>query len=244
MNDELTTTLISGWGAPVSMIAPVTGTDADHTDPHSLDDDLIHPSDTVDDAAARLLEEAPASSVWVGWSLGAQIAVAAAHQAPDRVQGVVTLCATPCFVEREGWPCGMDRTTFQEFYKAARQTTEREWHRFMLLQVRGDRRESQARRHLRRWLHAGPPTDDATLIQTLVWLAELDQRERWRSLPVPSLHLFGDCDQLVHADTASHLRSEGLNSGLIPDMAHWPWGDYTDDVAERIDRFYHEDIAP
>lgn len=54
-----------------------------------------------------LLARAPSRALWLGWSLGGSLALAAAARAPERVSGLMLLAATPCFVQRDAWPWAM-----------------------------------------------------------------------------------------------------------------------------------------
>ncbi len=56
----------------------------------------------ADDIAARLQ---PGSHL-AGWSLGAQLALAVAARAPDKVGKLVLVAGTTSFVQRERWPHG------------------------------------------------------------------------------------------------------------------------------------------
>src|SRR5436190_1638834 len=56
---------------------------------------------------ARVLQCCPARAVFVGWSLGGQLALELAATAPERVTALVTICSNPRFVATQDWP-GMD----------------------------------------------------------------------------------------------------------------------------------------
>lgn len=243
-------TLISGWGAPVSMIAPWVEGLSDDIRYVSLDDELLAQSRTADDAAARILERTEAPRLFIGWSLGGQIAASAAEQMPEKVRGLVTICSTPSFVERRDWPVGMASSEFESFRSGLERAFLKQWKRFMLLQVRGSDQaashqkkldsEADDRRALQRWLEAGPGVSERNLARSLDWLGQLDQRELWKRLEVPAIHLFAERDRLVDLDTASVLRAQSLDCRVLDGVPHWPRGEAGDRIARILTEFVHE----
>ncbi|WP_165855456.1 alpha/beta fold hydrolase [Marinobacter sp. JSM 1782161] len=230
--------LISGWGAPVSMIEPwVDGSTYDVTSV-SLDTSSVGPSANVDELADRLMEGRDDRPLLVGWSLGGLVAMAMARRAPDRIRGVITVASTPCFVARDDWPTAMPPDTFDRFRQGLAQNAPRHWRRFLGLMVHGLADDKAARQSLRPWLDAGPQTDDVTLGQTLEWLADTDQRDDWANPVVPTRHLFGERDALVPPACASAF--DGNGGQRISDMAHWPTGLALSRVAREIEEFDHE----
>ena len=92
--------MVHGWTCDHGAMAPVAAAfpEADST----LVDLLGHgrspkaDSYAIADQAAAALEATAGRAVWVGHSMGAQVALEAARQAPDRVAGVVLL--DPAFI--------------------------------------------------------------------------------------------------------------------------------------------------
>lgn len=141
----------------------------------------------------EILDYCPRQAVYVGWSLGGQLAIALAAQFPQRVRAVVTLCTNPRFVASEGWP-GMDQGEFRVFGNSMTTHPTAALQRFDTLQAAGS---NQARTLLRqlRALRQRPPS--GTLQAGLAWLATLDLRETLSSLDQPQLHLLAGQDALV-----------------------------------------------
>ncbi|MBK6510180.1 MAG: malonyl-ACP O-methyltransferase BioC [Haliea sp.] len=135
----------------------------------------------------------PPKAVYVGWSLGGQLAIELAAQYPQRVQALITLCSNPRFVAEEGWP-GMDADEFRAFTHSVATDPTAALQRFDTLQVTGSSRTRGLLRQLRS-LRQLPPSD--ALLAGLAWLATLDARETLSSLDQPRLHLLAEDDALV-----------------------------------------------
>lgn len=68
----------------------------------------------LDELAGVILSGLP-PAVWMGWSLGGLVALAAALQQPEKVQRMIMVGATPCFSEQEGWECGVSHSAQRAF---------------------------------------------------------------------------------------------------------------------------------
>ncbi len=152
---------------------------------------------------------APDRAVYVGWSLGGQLALELARRRPDRVSAVVTLCSNPRFIAGEGWP-GMDPDAFAAFRSLSASDPAAALDRFNSLQVRGGGRSRELLRRLR---GMRVPGESGGLQAGLDWLQGLDQRALLAELPQPRLHLFASGDELVPADCAP--RVAGFGGGRI-----------------------------
>ena len=64
---------------------------------------------------AGILECCPEQAVYVGWSLGGQLAIELALHEPQRVLAVVTVCSNPRFVATGDWP-GMGADVFNRLF--------------------------------------------------------------------------------------------------------------------------------
>lgn len=143
-----------------------------------------------------IVAAAPPRAVYLGWSLGGQLATALAVREPGRVAALVTLCSNPCFVARHDWP-GMADDQLRVFRRDYSNHPERTLRRFDSLQVEGAGAPRQLLRQLRALrTHAPGPG----LLAGLDWLAELDQRRSLAGLALPQLHLPGASDGFLPAD--------------------------------------------
>jgi len=155
---------------------------------------------------AAVLGAAPPQAVYMGWSLGGQLALALAARHPDRVSAVLAVCSNPCFIGRSDWP-GMPLTDFDGFEAAYRAAPAAGLRRFASLQVQGAPRP----RELLRQMPELPPVAGPQLLPGLDWLRELDQRALLPALQQPQLHLLAERDGLVPIALAPAL--EKLLSG-------------------------------
>ena len=69
------------------------------------------------EVAGEILARVP-EAAWIGWSLGGLVTLAAAIQQPQRVQKAILVGATPSFVRRPGWDCGVDSRACRAFSEA------------------------------------------------------------------------------------------------------------------------------
>lgn len=143
------------------------------------------------------LDAAPDRALWVGWSLGGQLAVQAALAAPERVTGLGLIATTPCFVQRTDWPLGMPDATFSSFANALIQDPEPTLMRFLALQVKGDTEARKTMKQLRGAVNNRPMASSEGLRQGLELLRDTDLRDRLAGLRCRQVWLLGQRDTLV-----------------------------------------------
>ncbi|MBD3655258.1 MULTISPECIES: alpha/beta fold hydrolase [Marinobacter] len=219
---ELPAILLGGWAVEATMVAPVLNDWPGPVTVVSLDEELLLGCDSVSAVADALARRYPGPGLWLGWSMGAQVAMAVAQQHPDQVRALVTLAGFPCFVQTADWPFGMEPALFRQFVSDFADNPARAWQRFLRLQIRGDGQESAARAALTPWLHRGSLLGPEALHKGLTWLAHTDQRKLWREVGIPALHLFGERDPVVSARMAEMVLPPTARAAVISGMAHWP----------------------
>lgn len=215
--------VLADWPGPVSVV--------------SLDEQLFLGCDSVSAMADVLARRYPGRRLWMGWSLGAQVAMAVAQQHPEQALAVVALAGFPRFVTTAGWPHGMEEAVFRQFVSGFADNPDRAWQRFLRLQILGDGQVSGARAALAPWLHRGSPLGPDALQKGLNWLAQTDQRELWRDARIPSLRLFGERDRVVSARMAEMPLPPKARAAVIPGMAHWPCPGSLDRVRTELTNF-------
>lgn len=153
---------------------------------------------------AEILQHSPRRAVYLGWSLGGQLALELAARHPARVAAVVTLCSNPCFVATDDWP-GMCATDLQQFSDGLSTDPVAVLRRFDSLQVAGAVRPRPLLRQLQGLRSTAPGQE---LQAGLDWLANLDQRQLPGGLSQPQLHLQAASDALVPAGLTSRLQQQ------------------------------------
>lgn len=178
----------------------------------------------LDEVAAAVGAVAPAGAAWLGWSLGGQVAMAAAA-AGLASAGLVLVATTPRFVAAPGWPCAMAPATLAGFAAALAQNCGKTVRAFLTLQLRGDPRATQLLRELLEVVRTRPEPEPAALRAGLGILAATDLRGQLTKLTQPALVIAGGRDRLVPAEAARRLAA-GLPAGklqLAPAAAHAPF---------------------
>jgi len=158
------------------------------------------------DWAAACLAVAPERAIWLGWSLGAQVAIRAALDAPDRVATLLCVAGTPRFTQGEGWPHAMAPSTLVQFARALKGDHRGTLERFLALQVQGSESGRATLRRLRERLDQAPTPDYRALETGLDLLASVDLRRQLGELACPTHWLFGDRDTLAPARARPDLQ--------------------------------------
>ena len=224
--------LVGGWAMPCALVADCVpaGRECHWLQPEQLAEPV---PDSVEQGLDWWLPGMPERAVWIGWSLGGQVAMAASQWAPERVAGVITLCSSPRFVSGPGWEEGVTATQFARFRRRLARSPQAALAYFCSLMLHGSstEQEDRARLRARQWPQ---PAEAWCLGTTLGWLEELDQRELWRQPVVPSYHLFGSQDALISASVASVMELSTHRRYQVSGMAHWPGGGFAAQVLEPL----------
>jgi pimeloyl-[acyl-carrier protein] methyl ester esterase len=203
--------LIHGWGMNAGVWAPLAKNLARDRRVHVVDlpghgaSDYDPGQRGLADWARALRLAVPSGATWVGWSLGAQIAIRAAIDAPEQVGRLVLVAGTPRFVQGDDWPHAMARATFEQFAASLAADHAGALERFLALQVRGADHARETLRSLRQEVHQRPRPRDSALDDGLQLLLETDLRLELRRLPQPTLWLLGERDTLVPAAMGDEL---------------------------------------
>jgi len=167
-----------------------------------------------------------------GWSLGGAVAVDAAVRLGSRVRGLVlTTAATPRFTRTGSFPHGGTAGDVEATVKALRADRATFLHGLYFDGVFA----MDVGEPVKRWawqlaLQASPAAD-----ASLGALAELDQRESLRALPIPALVFVGTEDGVVSPEIG-RAAAELLPAGRIVELAgcgHAPF-------LERPDAYHRE----
>jgi pimeloyl-[acyl-carrier protein] methyl ester esterase len=213
------------------------------TTPIALPGHGPHPlPETATDLAAwadLCLAAAPEHTVWLGWSLGGLVALAAALRAPERVAGLILMTATPRFVQTPDWHAAMAEATLAQFHDGLLADPAGTLDRFLALQVRGSAAARETLRTLRQELKSRPAPDPRALALGLELLRDGDLRGRLAGLECPSLWLFGSHDTLVPAAVAPAVSAllPSARVAVIRGAAHAPFLSHPEETAALIADF-------
>ncbi|MDP3637567.1 MAG: alpha/beta fold hydrolase [Azonexus sp.] len=173
----------------------------------------------ADAIAARL----PDGSTLVGWSLGAQLAIAIAVRRPAKVGKLVLIAGTASFVQRDGWPHAMPAETLAEFAAGVTADIDAMLPRFVGGFNRGDARARAVTLELLQL--ADPRPAAATLDTGLNWLRDVDLRPLAPKITAPTLLIHGANDPLMPLAAAEALAAliPGAELTIFADCAHAPF---------------------
>jgi pimeloyl-[acyl-carrier protein] methyl ester esterase len=194
--------------------------------------------------ADACLEAAPEQAIWLGWSLGGLVALAAALRAPKRVAGLILLTATPRFVTAADWTPAMPETTLAQFHDGLSLDPTGTLERFLALQVRGSDAARETLRTLRHELASRPDPDPAALSLGLDLLRDEDLRGRLPDIRCPALWLFGSHDTLVPPGAGERIEilMPGAQARIIRGAAHAPHLSHPNETAQAIASFLSEQL--
>lgn len=150
------------------------------------------------EVAGQVLASVP-PAVWVGWSLGGLVTLAAAIQQPQMVQKAILVAATPSFSRQPHWDCGVDPAAQRAFSSGLDKNLEDTLAQFWQRCFGIDRVEESL--HL---LGKSSVTDDLParddLQAGLHLLYSNDLSVKLDTCRVPALFLGGSRDRIVRAE--------------------------------------------
>ena len=174
-------------------------------------------------AAREIARQLPAQSHLCGWSLGAQLALAIAAEAPEKVSKLVLIAGTASFVQRDGWPHAMPPEMLAEFATGVAADIEAMLPRFIGGFNRGDANAKAVTLALLK--SADPRPAAPTLATGLNWLRDVDQRTMATQVKAPTLLIHGANDPLMPLAAAEALAAliPGAELAAFADCAHAPF---------------------
>lgn len=236
--------LIHGWAMHSGFFAPLSERLTPHFRVHlvdlpghgaSLERDLAL---ELDDCAQRIAAAIP-PAIWMGWSLGGLVALRAALDQPQQINGLVMIASSPRFVIDVDWPHAVAAEIFSQFSTDLSKDYRSTLDRFLALEVYGSDCARAELRELREHMFERGEPAIRVLKDGLQLLEHSDLRIELAALEVPNLWLAGARDRLIPWQ-AMQWAAEHSRQGRFERIAgggHAPFIGHADVVARAIIEF-------
>ncbi len=182
-------------------------------------------ADLARDLAALLAALRLERAVLLGWSLGAQVALAAAPLVRARLSALVLVSGTPRFTEGEGWPHGLPARGVEGLAARVRRDAPRAVARFFDGMFAAGELDGAGLARAEAIRGAVPPADPAALLSGLDVLARADLRSALSALDLPVLVVHGDRDAVCPPGASRAMAGAipGARLVLVPGAGHAPF---------------------
>ncbi len=187
--------------------------------------------------AADVAAQVPEQAIWLGWSLGGQVALQAAIEMPQRVEKLLLVGATPKFVEGGGWRSAIKQKILDDFGSELIRSRETTIGRFITLQMLGVKGGRERVQELKQALSEAP--QPGTLEAGLEILNQTDFRSRLSEITQPTHWIMGERDQLVPAN-AGEAAAAAMPHGSVATIygsGHAPFLSHAEPFIEEVVRF-------
>lgn len=180
-------------------------------------------------------------AVLLGWSLGAQVALATAPLLRGRLAGLVLVSGTPRFTEGEGWPHGQPARSVEGLALRVRRDAPRTVARFFDGMFVEGELDAAGRARAEAVRAAVPQADPGALLSGLDVLAREDLRAALPALELPVLLVHGDRDPVCPPGASRAMAAAIPRARLVelPGAGHAPFlsrpGPFRDALASFLD---------
>jgi pimeloyl-[acyl-carrier protein] methyl ester esterase len=164
-------------------------------------------------------------AVLAGWSLGAQVVLAALPLVRTRVSALALVAGTPRFTAADGWPHGLAPQTVAALAHRLRRDPERAVGRFFEGMFAEGELDARARARVRALRAAIPLPDPASAQAGLDVLAREDLRPSLAAADLPVLLLHGERDAICPAGAARAMAGvlPRARLAILPGAGHAPF---------------------
>jgi pimeloyl-[acyl-carrier protein] methyl ester esterase len=200
---------------------------------------------TLERIADTLATGAPKRCSVIGWSLGAQVALTWASRAPQQIDRLALIAATPCFTQHPDWPHAVSREVMRQFSSAIKRDCPSVLRRFVALQSLGDTQAVRVAHRLRSALFLNPLPAQDVLEHGLEILRASDLRTLLPSIQQPVLVVHGERDAVTPC-AAGRALSEALPNSrfqMLAGAGHAPFLSDPNAVAALLQEFLDESVA-
>jgi len=181
-----------------------------------------HPGEDFQQIADAVLNEAPETAIWCGWSLGGMVAMAAAIQHPERIKRLALVCSTPKFMQEDQWAHGSSDSAMQNLSD----------------QFERDYDARTRSRKLAQDVLQGPNPSWTSLEQGLNLLRTTDLRESLTNIHCPTEVIVGTEDRVIPAEAGRFIAQAIPNAQLHEvDAGHIPFLTSGDWFVDRMEQF-------
>ena len=195
---------------------------------------------SLDGLGESLLEVAPSRAHWLGWSLGAKIALHVADCSPERLASLTMMAGNARFAQGDGWPCGMDLALMSRFAEDLLTDYHRTLMQFLGLQTWGLAHVREVLRDLKSHVAECDEPEKTALQSGLDILRRDDLRALLPGLRVPLLLLLGSKDRLAPpaAGKAMQALSRGAELQVLEGASHTPFLSHPCECANLLTDFW------
>lgn len=178
---------------------------------------------------------------WLGWSLGATVALDIAGRYPERVSSLILLAGNPLFTQTEQWP-GMGVRLLDDFAGHLDKNCQATVLRFLSLQVNGMPDQKVLLKTLKTTVLECDAPDKKILQSGLNILKKSNLRPVLSQLTIPVSVILGGLDTLVPVTVGQKMQQllPSLELNIIDRAGHVPFLSHSRETAAIISRFMDE----
>lgn len=205
---------------------------------HGRSCDVILDAFTPEMLAESVQRVVPGPAIWIGWSLGGFIALAAAQHTPQAVTKLVLVSATPKYVRSADWPHAMLPSVFAQFAQDVETDYAATFTRFLSLQSAAGEDRNMLRKLRDELFLYGEPAKGA-LRGGLQLLRDEDRRAVLPEINIPTLVIHGERDRLVPVGAAQYVadRLPDARLEIIPGAGHAPFLSHPAVFMKKLEAF-------
>lgn len=182
-----------------------------------------------------LIAQLPEKSTLIGWSLGGLLAQNIAITHPERVEKLILLASSPCFVQQDNWQTALSLNEFSRYLTDIHTDPDNLFKSFILLESLGSPKPKRTFVQVTQSLFPITANHQA-LTQGLQLLNQVDLRAQLVQITTPTLWLLAEADAIVPIELANQLVQLNPQAQIhrLPHCGHLPFLTEAEQTAEAM----------